>query len=89
MVTSKSYPSEGYRLSYVSYNNFLMARALDVPCFDPMKAGVSYVSSCTTCNTQGARVPHVSYVNLLVATVSHALCINLMWASHTFPILTF
>ena len=35
------------RQSYVLYINLLMARALDVPCFNPLEARVSYVSSCT------------------------------------------
>ena len=44
--------------------------------FTTLEARASYVSSCTS--SLGARVPHVSYVNLLMAEVSHAWCINIL-----------
>ena len=69
---------QGARLSYVSYNNLLISRSLDVPWFNLLEARVSYVLWCT--NPLGARVPHISYVNLLIARVSHAIYINLLCA---------
>ena len=56
-----------------------MARTLNVFCFlFSLESRVSHVSSCN--NSPGARVSHVSYVNLLMARVPHASCINFLGA---------
>ena len=48
-----------------------MARALDISCFNLLEARVSYVSSCTS--SVWARVPHVSYVYLVLAIVLYVI----------------
>ena len=58
----------------INYNNIKKLS----PIFNLLEAGVSYVSSCT--NSLGARVPHVSYVNVLMTGVSHASCIHSLGA---------
>ena len=51
------------------------------PMFNPLEARVYYVSSCA--NSLGARVPHVSYVNLLMARSLYVSFINHLGGSES------
>ena len=62
----KSYLSGGgggwvdYHMFHIIIN-LLVARALDIPCFNSLEAKVSYVSSCTSSLEARVGLPHVSY----------------------------